>query len=104
MNLVAAAAVRLGRQVVRPRSTLLWPTGLEQCSGFSECDVVDVVRKLRTLHWGAWEGMHKGTLEKYEGRPGQVSRLSPLAPSDLRFGYLSDGSALGMPGGLSEHK
>ena len=91
MSKVAAAAVHLARQVLRPLSETVWTASLAMHSGYEEQELVEVVQCLQRLHWLMCHEKQelRAVMVKYD-QPAtlHVSRIVAISEKALRFaGY-----------------
>jgi len=91
MSLVAASAVYLARQVVRPQSTKIWTPTLEYFSEYSEKQLAEVVMYLQRLHWNMHQETNelKAVLRKYDRSSTlHVGSLPGIRSNDIKISNL----------------
>ena len=85
-SMIAAAALHITLQILRPRKTMLWPAHIESHSGYSEKDFVNILILLAQFYWGLEETNCKNVLKKYDKHSSyNVSRIMAIKMSDIRF-------------------
>jgi len=85
-SMIAAAALHMTLQILRPRKSVLWPAHIESHSGYAEKDFVDILIMLAQFHWGLEETNCKNVLKKYDKQAfNNVSRIMAIKISDIRF-------------------
>lgn len=78
----------LSTQMLRhgPKYPSIWTAQLEQAARCSERDLVEIVLRLRQLHWNVDATPMKNVLQRYTAETHYgLAELSPLPYSQLRF-------------------
>lgn len=85
-SMIAAAALHMTLQILRPRKSILWPAHIESHSGYREKDFIDIIVMLAQFYWGLEETNCKNVLKKYDKQAFfNVSRIMAIKISDIRF-------------------
>lgn len=87
---VAAGAIHLTLQMMRPAHSRLWTTDFKSITRCSEQELVEVILRLRRLHWHCEEPRLKWAVDKYSTDEQQhVSDRMAISFSALRFDNLT---------------
>lgn len=85
-SMIAAAALHMTLQILRPRKSILWPAHIESHSSYREKDFIDIIVMLAQFYWGLEETNCKNVLKKYDKHAFfNVSRIMAIKISDIRF-------------------
>jgi len=86
---VSAAAVHLTLQLLRLPDEEVWPNSLMVATGYTEEDIVEVVLRLRNLHWRCEELKAQVIVDKYlTDETFYVAEIAAISYSNLRFDSL----------------
>lgn len=83
---IAAAALHLTLQMMRPRNQQLWTPTIMFYTQWKEVDILPLVLRIREIHWQVDASQFKAPTRKYEkAEMSSVAHYAALRYQDLRF-------------------